>query len=699
MPVDITQTLKLEFVIDDASIAPDTFLVVDFAGEERISRPFRFEVNAVSFDPNLTLADVANKPATLEVYRDDEQLIFHGYVARFEQGPYVADRYTYTAVLVPLFWYLSLRFQSRIFRDLKAPEIIKKVLDDAGFQSSQYSLDNVAMGDYPVREYCVQYEETDLDFIQRLAEHEGIRYYFEGEKVVFSDKPSGDDSVPKIAGGAALVYNPGGGLQAAAEAVRKFNCREQLVRGKHIVKDHNYRDPETLLEKEMQLNADMPGVHYEYGLHFKDIGEAERLLQVRNEETECQRRVMWGETGYVGMYAGHKMTMEQHLRDELNGEYLLVSVRHEGTQAASVPGLMGESAKGTNVYTNTFTTIPTDVMYRPPRETRVPRIPGIMTGRIEKPGGDYAHIDEEGRYRSRMHFDRELSETAEATHPIRMKQAYSGPGYGIHFPNHAETEMVWACIDGNPDRPMALGTAPNPTQKSPVVAENKNQNIIKTWSGNQMIMLDEKDKEQILIHTPAKNAMLLDDMNDRVYLITTNAHEFIMDDKNRLIVLRTTDGHFLEMNDAEEKITLQSKKGHYLTINDKDDIITIADKDKKHTFTLDIASEVVIVKTVSGDMKVHAEAGNIHMKAASLDVETTGDMTFKAGGNITIEAGGNLEMSAGMNVTSEAGLNHDTKGLQVTSEASTMNTVKGSAVTTVESSGMVEIKGTLVKIN
>lgn len=696
MPLE-AETLKLEFVIDDPGLAPDTFMVVDFVGEERISQPFRFEVNVVSYEPDLTLTDVASKPATLEVYRGDEQLIFHGQVSRFEQGPYVADRYGYTAVLVPSLWYLSLRFQSRIFRDRSVPEIIEKVLKDAGFQSSQYKLE-VDVGAYPKREYCAQYQETDLDFIQRLAEHEGIRYYFEGEKAIFIDKPSGDDTVPKIADGTALVYNPGGGLGAAAEAVRKFNCLEKLVSGKHIVKDYNYRDPETVLEKEKQLNTDMPGVHYEYGLHFKDIGEAERLVTVRNEETECQRRVMWGETGYVGMHAGYKLKMEQHYRDELNGEYLLVSVRHTGTQAASVPGLMGASAQDQNVYENTFSSIPTDVMYRPPRVTPVPKVSGIMTGRIEKPGGEYAHIDEEGRYRSRMHFDREASETAEATHSIRMKQAYSGPGYGIHFPNHAETEMVWACVDGNPDRPLALGTGPNKTQKSPSVADNKMQNVIRTWSGNQVIMDDTIDKEQILINTPAINSVLLDDKDDRIFITTTNKHQALLDDKNKLISVQTTDGHFLKLDDGNEKITLQSKKGHYLTINDKDDIITIADKDKKHTFTLDIANEVVIIKTETGNIEIHAEAGLIDVRSVELKVKTTGDMTFEADGNIKMEAAGHLNMSAGSNITSEAGLNHTTKGLQVSAEAQTMNTVKG-LTTSVQGSTLCEVKGALVKIN
>jgi type VI secretion system secreted protein VgrG len=150
-----SKSLRLEFVIDDPAMPPDTFMVADFTGNETISQPFRFEVNLVSYEPALSLTDVANKPATLEIYRGDEQLVFHGQVAHFDQGVHVGDRYGYTAVLVPKLWFLSMYFQSRIFRDLTAPEIIEKVLKDAGFSSNDYAMLLQDSGVFPTREYCV----------------------------------------------------------------------------------------------------------------------------------------------------------------------------------------------------------------------------------------------------------------------------------------------------------------------------------------------------------------------------------------------------------------------------------------------------------------------------------------------------------------------------------------------------------------
>ncbi len=122
-----------------------------------------------------------------------------------------------------------------------------------------------------------------------------------------------------------------------------------------------------------------------------------------------------------------------------------------------------------------------------------------MTSRTETAGGDYAHIDEDGSYRTKMFFDRSDLTDGEATRPLRMNQPYSGPGYGIHFPNHAGTEMVWACVNGDPDRPIAVGTVPNPSQKSPSTSENKAQSVIRTWGKNELSFDDTIGAENVYL--------------------------------------------------------------------------------------------------------------------------------------------------------------------------------------------------------
>ncbi len=493
-----TNLIQLGFKVDSPSVPADTFDVVDFEVEEHVSQPFFVRVSLASDDAEIDFDEVANQPATFSVLRFGEPLQFHGVVSRFEQGKQIGTRYLYQVVLVPRLWLLSLRHQSRIFQTVTIDEIVTKVLDDAGFKAQEYRFE---LESYPVREYVVQFQETDLNFISRLLEHEGIHYYFEYDDaydvsvLVFSDTTVGKSK--PLPGEGTLVYNPGEGLSPAAEAVRVFQCREQLSPGKVFLKEYNYRTPDTKLMAEADVHADLPGLRYEHDQHFKDEAEGKRLVKVRKEEIACHLRVMSGESSYSGLRAGFTFELARHYRSEYNGDYLLLSVKHFGSQAVALPG--GLDGGSESIYRNEFTCIPAKVAYRPPRVTPKPRVPGIMTSRTETAGGDYAYVDEDGSYRAKMFFDLSKKTDGEATRPLRMNQPYSGPGYGIHFPNHAGTEMVWACVNGDPDRPLAVGTVPNPSQKSPATSKNKAQSVIRTWGKNELSFDDTIGEENVYL--------------------------------------------------------------------------------------------------------------------------------------------------------------------------------------------------------
>jgi type VI secretion system secreted protein VgrG len=256
----------------------------------------------------------------------------------------------------------------------------------------------------------------------------------------------------------------------------------------------------------------MPGTYYEYGQHFKDSSEGDRLAKVRNEEIECARRVLTGSSNCVGFRSGFKFSLQDHYRSDLDGDYLLTHVNHFGSQGAGM-GMGSEQS----TYRNDFTCIPADVQYRPPRLTPEPRIPGIMTSKVETAGGDYAYIDDDGRYRVKMPFDLGSAGNGSASRAIRMAQPYSGPDYGIHFPNRANTEMVWACIDGNVDRPLGLSTVPNPSNKAPSVAGNKPQCVIRTAGQNELTFDDTIGSENIYLHgTKDWTIDIVNDKNQKV---------------------------------------------------------------------------------------------------------------------------------------------------------------------------------------
>ena len=729
-----SNVVRYEFAA--SQLAPETFEVLRFRGTEGLSELFAFELELIAKDPDLDFAQVVNQPATFTMMRGDEPVPVSGIVTDLVQDGRTTDYVGYRATLRPRLWRLSLSFQSRIFQEVAIDEILGAVLHESGFTSNDYRFDLRAS--YPTSEYCVQYQETDFDFVSRLMESEGIYYYFEHEEgrdvVVFTDHRG---THAPIADPSALRYHQGAGMVEGEETIRRFTCREQIVTGTVQLRDYNYETPQTMTA-ESQINDQMPGTRYEYGSGFGDTSEGQRLAKVRNEEIEAQRRVMSGRSSSEGLRSGYQFTLEEHFRARLNQDYLITRVEHEGSQreglnldlnepvdrnapvdrneplrrrGGSEDGSSGSDGASAPGYRNAFTCIPAEVQYRPPRVTPEPDVPGVITARVESAGGDYAYLDDQGRYRAQMHFDTRDRSDGTASLPIRMKQAYSGSDYGIHFPNHAETEMLVAHVNGDVNRPIALGTVPNASQKSPSVAQNKMQNVIRTHAGNQLVMDDTIDKAQITLESADQNTVVLDDEQDRIRVATTNKHTATLDDKNQNIKIQTKDGHFVILDDKNKKITVQSKKGHFVSINDDKESITLADKDGKNSFTIDIKNEKLVIKTDNGDIDMHAPKGTIDIQAKKLNVKTKGDTKIEAA-NITSKAksnhkteGNNVSVKAnmdykqeGMNVTSKASMNHKVQGTQVSSKGSAKNDLQG-AMVSVKASGINQIQGSLVKIN
>ncbi|HLA64845.1 MAG TPA: type VI secretion system tip protein TssI/VgrG, partial [Rhodothermales bacterium] len=441
-----------------ADLAPETFLVEAFTGEEALSRPFRFEINLRSEDPDLKLDEIVGKPAVFEMLG---RKVF-GVVAEFTAAGHAAHTHSYRAVLVPRLWLLGLRVDTRIFFDQMPNDLIKHVLEEAGFSSQDFRPELSAT--YTEHEFYTQYAESDLDFASRIAEHHGIAFRFEHKDnrdvtVFFDDSKQ----AKPIDGDPDLFFNPEVSLASEEPVASSLVERAQIVPGIVRVKDYNYRTPETALLSEAQVASEPVGYVYEYGAHQKDTTEGDHIARVRNEEIESSRRVLRIESNRADLIPGRSFKLKGHFLNRLNVDYLIVEVHSRGDHRF----FTGAGGSGDPVYQNDVTCIPLATPFRPARLTPVPRVPGLHTARIETAGGEYAHLDEEGRYH--VKFDYDLSDRTDATasRPVRMNQPYSGPNYGIHFPNHADTEVILGFVNGDPDRPLALGTAPNPSNKSP----------------------------------------------------------------------------------------------------------------------------------------------------------------------------------------------------------------------------------------
>lgn len=462
----------------DGESLPSGCVVRRLRGSEAISRLFDFQVDVVvqGGDEHYEAQGLVNERVSIVFEQDGLDVrTLHGLVAEVRQGrEHLQDAVAFSLRVVPTAYLTTLFETQEIFLDLSLPEIIGRKFEqlDLGEQ-----LDLRLRGKYAAREFVVQYRESDHAFLSRLCEHVGVSYFFEHDgprdRVVFSDTAG----FPKLERDVELL--PRGDQKGGCWALE---TRTRMIPAAFVMQEWNYRAPAVELTSSHEAPGGLVGGVIEFGAHYKSPEEGAALARIRAEEAECTRQVFEGTSDVFELEAGRLV--------ELDGKtVLVVEVEHDVTQQV---GLHGGGAKR---YENRFKAIPGELRYRPPRVTPRPRLHGVMSAIVmDEQGnetGNYPMIDEHGRYLCRLLFDTAGSGETRASRFIRMAQPLSGPGYGTHFPLRPGTEVLLAFTDGDPDRPVIVGSVPNPITPSPVTRANSLNSQIKTATG---ILIQLKDR-------------------------------------------------------------------------------------------------------------------------------------------------------------------------------------------------------------
>jgi len=497
--------IRTDYAFASRALDEGLLQVVRFDGFEAISQPFQFEIDLASTDPEIDLSAVLSDRANLSLERSGEEpLRFHGVLADFEQHHQGPEFAYYRAVLVPRFWLMSLRVQNQVHQQKTVVDILRTELEDAGFVEGD-DFEFRLRGSYPEREYVVQYGESDLAFLSRWMEHEGIFFFFEhgeeAEKMVIADT---NDAFVSVPGDPVLPYRPfSGRASSGSESVQSLQCRRRRLPRELILKDYNYRTPSVDLRCDTTVDEAGEGLVSSYGDHYKDPDEGSRLARVRAEEMRCRQTLFHVDSDSIRMRSGYRFELEEHYRAGFNQEYLVTEVRHRGAQTRFGESGLSEEGDEALGYRNEVEAIPSEVAFRPARVTPRPRLHGIMNARVDASGpGDYAEVDDQGRYKVVMPFDLSGRGEGRASRFVRMAQPYAGSNYGMHFPLHKGVEVLWSCVDGDPDRPVICGSVPNPETQSPVTSSNQTHNLIRTASGNEIEMGDVGGEERILMSSP-----------------------------------------------------------------------------------------------------------------------------------------------------------------------------------------------------
>jgi type VI secretion system secreted protein VgrG len=400
-----------------------------------------------------------------------------------------------------------------VFLDKTVPEIIEACLKDGGLTAMDFEFR--LQKTYDPREYVCQYGESHLNFISRWSEREGIYYFFEQqdgrEKVIFADTKIVHTPLSQ---GSTLNYQTPSGLDHSRETeiLRTFSRRCHLVPAAVLLKDYNYLRPSLEVSGSAEVDKSGRGQYYHYGDHFLTPEAGARLAAIQAEALRCRQQIFRGESSVPYLAPGFTFDLKDHFQEQLNQGYLIIEVSHEGSQTGYLVTTLKAGLEGENhqvFYRNSFTAIPAAVQFRPEGRAEKPRISGTISAKIDTAGtGQYAEIDEHGRYKVILPFDISGRKDGAASARIRMAQPYGGSNHGMHFPLHKGTEVLLTFLDGDPDRPIITGAVPNPETPSPVTGANQTQAIIKTGSQNKIAIEDAEGKEQIHMQTPNKGSFI-----------------------------------------------------------------------------------------------------------------------------------------------------------------------------------------------
>jgi type VI secretion system secreted protein VgrG len=506
-------------------LGDDKLLLRRFSGREQLGRMFRYELELLSTDPDIKLSDLLGHPVTVSMTMpDDGTRYFHGFVTSFALIGHSGRFHVYSATVEPWLWFLTRTADSRIFPEKngqdKVPQIIMGIFREHGFSDFEDKLQR----SYKPREHCVQYRETDFNFVMRLMEDEGIYFWFKHEDGKHTMMLCDDYGSHEAIEGYEEVPCHLGADRRDIEYLDSWSVRESVQAGMVALNDHDFMRPNADLQVKSKVARDHEFADfevYDYPGEYVDPadGEAgdkagnddlksafEQVAKTRIEELHTQFESAEGGGNVKGLYAGGLFSMMDHPRDDQNREYLIVFAQFEleGDSYGS------EGGGGGQEFSCGLTAIDATTPFRSQRLTPKPTIQGIQTATVVGPSSEKIHTDKYGRVKLQFPWDRYGESDENSSCWVRVSQARAGKNWGeMHLP-HIGQEVVVSFLEGDPDRPLVIGRVYNEDHMPPkTLPDEKHVSIIRDDFGNQLIFDGTPGEEHIALFSPSKTSGLI----------------------------------------------------------------------------------------------------------------------------------------------------------------------------------------------
>lgn len=613
-------------------LGPDVLQFSSMRSRESLGRLFEYAVSVLSTRNDIDPKKLLGKNCTVKLrLPKGGPRCFDGLVTRFALAGSEGRFVRYDMTLRPWLWFLTRTADCRIFQNKSVPEIIKEISDKDVYPDAAF--DFRLSGTYDPWEYCVQYRETDFNFISRLMEQEGIYYYFEHSEgkhvMVACDSPAVHEPYPNYANIPFVADRPS--TTTEREHISDWYYGAEVQSGKYVIDDYDFKKPSVDLTQKAALIREHDHANHEIfdGTgEFDTRAEGDRYVHMRLEELQAQHERVQAITNARGISVGHTFSLELHPRSDQNREYLITSTDiHFGINAYESAGGAGAT------FDCSFECTPADEQFRTPRDTPKPIVQGLQTAKVVGPAGDEIFTDEYGRVKVHFHWDRYGKQNENDSCWIRVSQYWAGKHWGaIHIPRIGQ-EVVVEFIEGDPDRPLITGRVYNREQMPPWdLPRHKTQSGILSRStlhgtqsdANLIRFEDEKGKEELHVHAQRNLVTVVE--ADEIRWVWQNRHITAWKD------------HVEHVN-GNMQLMVGSGGGNQ-------DVWISANK----------------TETIGATKDLHVKGARKERIDGSTSLTVGKDQQEKVGTKHAVEAGTEIHLKAGMKVIIEAGMQLSLKG-------------------------------------
>ena len=478
---------------------------------EGLSTLFRMELELYSDDPGIDHDKVLGHNVTVGLKRPKGgPRFFNGYVTSFGYSGISGRKYVYRATASPWLWFLTQTENCRIFHKKDAVAIAEQIFREHGFTAFYSGFTGPQQGneysrrELPKYEYCVQYQESDFNFVSRLFEKEGIYYHFEhrnGRHVLWLVDSMGDHAV--VGGYDIIDFVPDDAhAKERRDGILSWRTLQSVRPTKYVHQAYDFEQPRADLTTHHAIPRGHDAANleiYRYPGDYTDTATGTGYATIRVQERQAGFDVAQGHGTSRGIVPGHRFTLDKHPVKAINASYLVTNAHYEIHSDEYVSG--GEEEE--SVFSCSFSAIPMTETYRPPRRARAPKIAGPQTAVVWSDKDEEIDVDEHGRVKVMFHWPR----NEEASCRVRVSQFRAGAGWGAVSHPRVGQEVIVEFQEGNPDRPIITGAVynakseyPYPPKDKPTITTIKTNSSKDGGGFNELRFEDKKGKENVFLH-------------------------------------------------------------------------------------------------------------------------------------------------------------------------------------------------------